>query len=219
MGEDDKIKTLVGIVAEVRATLEDDPPAHAYYPYWQRVPDGAALVVRTSGDPTAVTASLRTALRSEDAQLPIPPDPHHGRGRRWVGRATAIPVDPDGRLCRVGAPRGQPWHLRRRRVLGGAPAERARHPDGARRPARATCFGLVIRQGMTPVVIGLAAGVTVALLLGQTIRGLLFDSPADRSGDDRGSLGRAPVRGRSSPVSFPARRAASTDAVAALRIE
>ena len=51
MGEDDKIKTLVGIVAEVRATLEDDPPAHAYYPYWQRVPDGAALVVRTAGDP------------------------------------------------------------------------------------------------------------------------------------------------------------------------
>ena len=73
MGEDDKIKTLVGIVAEVRATLEDDPPAHAYYPYWQRVPDGAALVVRTTGDPSTVTASLRTALRSQDAQLPIPP--------------------------------------------------------------------------------------------------------------------------------------------------
>jgi putative ABC transport system permease protein len=36
MGEDDKPKTLVGVVAEVRAVLSRDPPPMAYYPYWQR---------------------------------------------------------------------------------------------------------------------------------------------------------------------------------------
>ena len=32
MGEDDVVKTLVGIVADVRASLHDNPPPHAYYP-------------------------------------------------------------------------------------------------------------------------------------------------------------------------------------------
>ena len=71
MGEDDKLKTLVGIVADVRAALQSDPPPTAYYPYWQRVPDGVALVVRTTADPRAAAGALRAALRSEDAQLPI----------------------------------------------------------------------------------------------------------------------------------------------------
>jgi len=48
IGEDDKVKTLVGLVADVRASLHNDPPPTAYYPYWQRVPFGVALVVRTS---------------------------------------------------------------------------------------------------------------------------------------------------------------------------
>jgi hypothetical protein len=34
MGEDDKPKILVGVVAEVRAVLQNDPPPMAYYPYW-----------------------------------------------------------------------------------------------------------------------------------------------------------------------------------------
>src|SRR5207249_3490410 len=32
MGEDDKVKTLVGIVADVRGVLHRDPPPTAYYP-------------------------------------------------------------------------------------------------------------------------------------------------------------------------------------------
>ena len=38
MGEDDKAKILVGIVADVRGVLYRDPPPTAYYPYWQLVP-------------------------------------------------------------------------------------------------------------------------------------------------------------------------------------
>ena len=71
IGEDDKPKTLVGVVAEVRAVLHNDPPPTAYYPYWQRVPGDGALVVRTTADPRSVAGALRSALRSEDAQLPI----------------------------------------------------------------------------------------------------------------------------------------------------
>src|SRR6185312_13390901 len=73
MGEDDKAKTLVGVVAEVRAVLYAYPPPMAYYPYWQRPPDGVSLVVQTTADPGTAAAALRAALRSEDAQLPIQP--------------------------------------------------------------------------------------------------------------------------------------------------
>lgn len=71
MGEDDRPKTLVGVVGEVRTVLHSDPPPMAYYPWWQRVPDGVALVIRTAGDPRGAIGALRTVLRSEDAQLPI----------------------------------------------------------------------------------------------------------------------------------------------------
>ena len=41
-------------------------------------------------------------------------------------------------------------------------------------------LALIVRQGMVPVVVGLAAGVAVALFLGYAIRGLLFGVlPAD----------------------------------------
>ncbi|MBI4471401.1 MAG: hypothetical protein HY646_01960 [Acidobacteria bacterium] len=72
MGEDDKVKTLVGIVAGVRASLQSEPPPMAYYPYWQRVPGGASLVVRTTAGPQSAATVVRSALRSEDPQLAIP---------------------------------------------------------------------------------------------------------------------------------------------------
>src|SRR5437868_14118228 len=58
MGEDDKPKTLVGVVAEVRAELHSDPPPTADYRYWQRPPGDGALVVRSTADPRAAAAAV-----------------------------------------------------------------------------------------------------------------------------------------------------------------
>ena len=83
MGEDDKVKTLVGIVADVRASLHDNPPPHAYYPYWQRVPGdvvhGGADLLRSD----TMAAPIRAALRSEDPQPATRADPHHAGPGRW----------------------------------------------------------------------------------------------------------------------------------------
>ena len=98
---------------------------------------------------------------------------------------------------------------RRRNELG------IRMALGAR---RAQLLVLVIRQGMAPVVIGLAAGVAVALLLGRAIRGLLFEiQPTDPlmiAAVTVALLGVGVVA-----CLIPARRAANTDAVTALRSE
>ena len=217
MGEDDKIKTLVGIVAEVRASLQSDPPPTAYYPYWQRVPNEVALVVRTTTDPRTAAGALRTALRSEDAQLPIQAlrtmeevvDSSVAQRRfqltlMGVFAASALLVASLGIYGVVAYS-----VARRRNEIG------IRMALGAQ---RSQLLGLVIRQGMAPVVIGLAAGVTIALFLGQAIRGLLFGvQPADLLTIAGVTVVLLVVGALACLI--PARRAAGTDAIAALRFE
>jgi predicted permease len=217
MGEDDKVKTLVGITADVRADLHKDPPPTAYYPYWQRPPGGVALVVRTTADPQTAAGALRTLLRSEDAQLPIPAvrsmDEVVDRSvseRRFqltlmgVFAASALLVASLGIYGVVAYS-----VARRRNEIG------IRMALGAQ---RSRLLRLVIRQGMAPVVLGLAAGVAAALFLGEAIRSLLFGiQPADPL-TIAGVTTVLLVVGALACL-IPARRAAGTDPVAALRCE
>ncbi|MGH9675116.1 MAG: FtsX-like permease family protein, partial [Bryobacteraceae bacterium] len=83
---------------------------------------------------------------------------------------------------------------------------------------RRRLLGLVIRQGMTPVVVGLAAGVAVALFLGRAIRGLLFEVQPTDPLIVAGVAAVVVVIGVVACL-IPARRAAGRDTVAALRFE
>jgi len=71
---------------------------------------------------------------------------------------------------------------------------------------------------MTPVIFGLAAGVVVALLLGRTIRGLLFGVQPTDPLTIAGVTVALLVVGVLACL-IPARRAAATDAISALRFE
>ena len=83
---------------------------------------------------------------------------------------------------------------------------------------RSQLLGLMIRQGMAPVAVGLAAGVAAALLLGRAIRGLLFGiQPADPLTISAVIVVLLLVGAVACLI--PARRAAGRDAVAALRFE
>jgi ABC-type antimicrobial peptide transport system permease subunit len=83
---------------------------------------------------------------------------------------------------------------------------------------RSEMLALVIRQGMTPVVLGLTAGVVLALFLGRAIRGLLFGIQPTNLLTIAGVTAVLFVIGTVACF-IPARRAAGTDAVAALRFE
>jgi putative ABC transport system permease protein len=216
MGEDDTVKTLVGIVADVRASLQNDPPPTAYYPYWQRVPDTVTLVVRNS-DVTAAAEGMRAALRREDAALPIPAirsmedmvNRSVGPRRFQLGimsvfAAAALLVSSLGIYGVVSYS-----VARRRNELG------VRLALGA---SRSRLLGLVIRQGMTPVVVGLLAGVAVALLVSRTIRDLLFEVQPSDPMAIAGVTIVLLVVGILACL-LPARRAAATDPVAALRFQ
>jgi predicted permease len=217
MGEDDKIKRLVGIVADVRAELHVDAPAHAYYPYWQRPPGDVTLVVRTAADLPAVTGALRMALRSVDAQLPIPAfrtmDEVVDRSvaqRRFQATLMAAFAASALLVASLGIYGVVSYSVTRRRNEIGI-----RMALGAQ---RSSVLKLIVRQGMTPVVIGLAAGVASALLVGRAIRGLLFEiQPTDPAIIAAVTVVLVGV-GILACI-LPARRAACVDAVAALRAE
>jgi ABC-type antimicrobial peptide transport system permease subunit len=205
------------VVAEVRAVLHRDPPPTAYYPYWQRVPGGGALVIRTTADPQTAAGDLRAALRSEDPQLPIRAirtmeevvDLSVAQRRfqltlMLVFAASALLVTSLGIYGVVSYS-----VARRRNEIG------IRMALGAQ---RSRLLGLVIRQGLTPVMLGLAAGVAVALFLGRAIRGVLFGVQPTDPLTIAGVTVVLFVVGALACL-IPARRAAGTDAIAALRFE
>jgi predicted permease len=63
---------IVGVVADVRSTSVNTPPEADYYlPALQRPETFTNILVRTNGNPTAMAAVVRDALRAVDAGLPL----------------------------------------------------------------------------------------------------------------------------------------------------
>ncbi|MBY0495002.1 MAG: ABC transporter permease [Cyanobacteria bacterium] len=173
MGEDDKPKLLVGIVADTRAVLQDISAPHAYYPYWQRPPGDVAMVIRSRADADALVAPVRNALHGEDPTLPIAPiEPAQGlvdgsvAQRRLQSRLVVLFAVSALLVASVGIYGVVAYAVtRRRNELS------IRLALGA---SRAALMASIVRQGMTPVLAGVAAGIALGLLLGRTIRALLF---------------------------------------------
>jgi len=217
MGEDDKPKTLVGIVDEVRASLQNEPPPMAYYPYWQRPPDEASLAVRTTADPRAFSGALRIAIRGADSHLAVQ---NIQTMQEVVGSSVATRKFQSTLLLAFAVSALLVATLGIYGVVSYSAAQR-RNEIGIRMALgaqRSELLRLVIWQGMIPVVIGLAAGVAAALFLARIIRGLLFEvQPADPL-TIMGVTVVLLVAGILACL-IPARRAAGSDAIQALRFE
>jgi putative ABC transport system permease protein len=64
--------TVVGVIADIRQTsLADEPDAESYVPYAQSPDFTMAFVVRTTGDPLRLSGSIRDAFREVASDLPI----------------------------------------------------------------------------------------------------------------------------------------------------
>jgi putative ABC transport system permease protein len=63
---------IVGVVGHVRQEgLDSDPRPQVYWPHQQRTQDRMAMVVRTTADPSSLTASIRSAIHDVDAEQPL----------------------------------------------------------------------------------------------------------------------------------------------------
>jgi putative ABC transport system permease protein len=217
MGEDDAIKTVVGIVSEVRASLHDNPPPHAYYPYWQRVPGDVDVVVRTSASPETMAGRIRAVLHGEDPTLPIAPVRAMQalvdgavQQRRFQSTLVAVFAISAVLVASLGIYGVVAYSVARRRNEIGI-----RTALGAR---RSQLLALIVREGMTPVVAGLLTGIATALMLGRAIRGLLFEIQTTDPATIAGVAATLVAVGVMACL-IPARRATTANTVEALRLE
>jgi len=71
-GNDGEWSTIIGVVGHVRhSKLEEESRPQVYWNYTQRNQDRMALVVKTRGQPAALTKSIAAAVRSVDADQPL----------------------------------------------------------------------------------------------------------------------------------------------------
>ena len=217
-GSNDTLSEVVGIVDDIRTTsLEKEGTFIAYVPYWQRPPQTATLILRTTIDPAPLAGAARAALRTIAPSAPVSRirtmDDVMSAAvaqRRFqllvllLFAATALVTASVGIYGVVAHSLARrTTELGVRMALGASPSEVLR---------------LVMRDGMSPVVIGLAAGLAASLLLGGWVRALLYDV---RPGDPLtiASVSLVLIAVAAVACWLPARRATRMDLVRALRQE
>ncbi|HNY41261.1 MAG TPA: ABC transporter permease, partial [Bryobacteraceae bacterium] len=179
LGYNDTPHTLVGVVGDVRSTLSDEPAMIVYYPHWERPRASMSLVLRTTGDPAGLSGGVRTAIRELDADVPVremkPMEQVVGDSlSQRTFQLTIVLLFAASALivAGLGIYGIVSYSVSRRRTELGL-----RSALGAR---TSNLLWMVVRQAMTPVILGLAAGTAIALSLGGVIESLLFGvKPAD----------------------------------------
>jgi putative ABC transport system permease protein len=171
---------VVGVVADGHATaLEAESPLMVYVPYWFNNEGKSVLMVRTPGEAAAIAGELRRVIHTVDPEIAIAdvsPLQHVVdkalAGRRyqmWLFTAFgAVALV----IATVGVYATTAYGVsRRRREMN------IRAALGAR---ASQVIGLVLRQSLTPLFAGIAAGCAGALAIGTVVANLLFEvRPAD----------------------------------------
>jgi predicted permease len=206
---------IVGVVADTHtAGLTTPPGAEMYYPVLQRPENFTAILVRTDGDPRALSASVRAALRDVDANLPLT---NPGTMQDFVDqsmadrRLTMLLLVVFAALALVLASLGV-YSVMAYSVTQRSGEIGIRMALGAR---AADVQHMVIRQGMKLAGVGMLIGLATALTLTRLMAALLFEV---RPGEP---LVYAAIAGMLGIVAvaacwIPSRRAARVDPMQAL---
>ena len=211
-------RTVVGVVADTRQEgLAELPYAQLYFPAAQWPRPAMWITLRTAADPTAVASSLRRVVADLDAQLPVYElSTMQERMARSVAqpRLTAVLTTGFAASALLLAALGIYG------VVAYGVAERTRE-IGVRMALGATrerVLGLIVRQGLRPVLGGLAVGVVGALAAGRLLTGLLHGVSA---GDVLTYVAVVAFLGAVAVAAtvLPARRAAGVAPTTALRHE
>lgn len=166
--------TVVGVAGDtVQNGPETRPISVIYYPVRQKVWDALALMVRTESDPVAMEAAIGDQIHRIDRTIPraeASTVEHQlwelGSQRRFqielftLFSFFAVLLAAVGMYAVMAYAMGQ-----RTREIG------IRMALGAR---RVDVLLMMLRQGLWPVLLGLAAGLAIALAISRTLAGLLY---------------------------------------------
>lgn len=169
---------VVGVAADARTTaLDGEQPLMVYVPYWWRSRSSMSLLIQTATDPAAMLSSVRLAIREIDPEIAVgearPLDDlvdASMAGRRQQMQLFAAFGAVALFIAAVGVYAVMSFTVsRRRREMNIRVALGAQRREVIRQ---------MMRQGLTPVVIGIAAGVAGALATGHLVASLLFEVEA-----------------------------------------
>ena len=208
---------IIGVVADVHEFGPQLPAGDEAHFAYAQYPSISAVLVRTDRDPMLLANQLRQAIREVDAQTAIPKVTTLEQARQdavssprvlanllgiFAALALAIAAAGVGGMLALAV--NQRWNeIGIRIALGAKPRDVA---------------GMIVRQGMTLVVTGLAIGVLAAAAFTRMMRSLLFEvRPIDLPTFAGVSLALAAVALLA--CCLPARRALGIDPLLALRRE
>jgi putative ABC transport system permease protein len=209
---------VVGVVADAKEHgLDEDFPPEIYIPHPQAPLHSMQFVIRTSVPPMSVTAPIAARLRELEPRAPVY---RVMTLRELVGASVAEPKFYMMLLAGFAVVALILATIGIFGVMSYSVAQRTRE-IGIRMALGAEAgdvVGLVLRQTATLVVVGIAAGVAMALALSRAMQKLLFElSPTDPATITGVALLLALVAVLAGYV--PARRATRVDPLTALRTE
>ena len=213
----DQSRRVIAVAGDVRVEPDKPPPSMIYRPYWDWAPAQVILVARAAGDPRSIAGAMRAAVRGVDRDVPLAEirtmqevlDQSVAQ-RRFQMRLAAVFAATALLLATLGIYGVVSYSVARRtnemgiRIALGAQAHQL--------------YRMVLRQAMTPVVLGLVAGLAGAVAAGRVLASLLYQvSPRDPELFAAAALLLAAVGVAASFL--PARRAVRMDPLTALRDE
>ncbi len=197
--------------------IDLDTRPQAYWNYQQRAQDRMVLVVRTAGDPAALTPMIRQAIRDVDPEQPVydvrtmADVVERSLGQRWLNMALLVTFAIAALLlCAIGVYGVIAFGVtRQRREFG------IRLALGATRGAIA---GGVLKNGLTLAAIGSALGLVIAVAITRAMQSLLYGvSSSDLVSYGVGTAAIIVVAFLASYL--PARRAAAVEPAITLRAD
>jgi putative ABC transport system permease protein len=208
---------IVGVVGDVRQYGLDKEPADEIYASFDQTPTGSTLLVRTTADPSGIEKEVRAVIRDVDHEQPIV----NVRTLEQVVSESLAPSRLTMLLLSLFAVLALAITIAGIAGVMALWVGQRTNEIGIRMALGATPFdvvGLVMRQGLGLVVIGLVIGLVGAVALSTLLSGLLFGTevvdPATYVGVSLVLLGAA-----AAACFLPARRATAIDPILALRAD
>jgi predicted permease len=210
--------TIVGVIGDVRhGGLEEVPQPELYITYLQNPPVAPFIVLRVAGDPAALAETVRAEARAIDKDLPVYDMRTMAtlRSESVAERRFVLVIVSAFGLLALGLAAIGVYGVMSLIVSERTREVAVRVALGAE-PAR--MVGLIVRQATTLAAIGVAIGVAAVVPLAPLLRSQLFGIDAT----DPLTLVAVPLSLlliAALAALVPARRAAATDPLVALRAE
>ena len=215
--DDNHPVTVIGVVADTHINGLRDTAAMVYVPYWTFTPWTLSFLVRSSQPTDALIPEMRRTIWQIDPQVAIPT-------LKSMDDQISDSVAADRFQAMVLSGFGATALLLALLGVYGVLAYSVtlrRQEFGIRialGSGKSALIGLVLRQAAQPVLLGIGAGLTMALIALHWVRSLLYQTPVLDPLAVGGSVLLLLVAAAIAAI-VPARRAASTDPMRALRAE